>query len=67
MCGPELSEGGQALPTSSDGFWPQQVLVVMGNKGIEEGKAAPLDKGGETGSPEFLTHGQFQREGRVTI
>ena len=25
-CGPELSEGGQALPTSSDGFWPQQVL-----------------------------------------
>lgn len=37
--------------------------VVMGNKGVEEGKAAPLDKGGETGSPEFLTRGQFQREG----
>ena len=47
-CGLELSEGGQALPNLSDGFWPQQALVVMGNKGVEEGKAAPLDNGGET-------------------
>jgi hypothetical protein len=39
----------------------------MGNRGVEEGKAAPVDKGGDTGSPEFLTPGQFQREGRVTI
>lgn len=42
-------------------------LVVMGSKGTE-GKAAPLEKGGrQTGSPEFLARGQFQREGRVTI
>lgn len=63
-CGPELREGGQALPTSSGGFWPQQALGGDGNKGLE-GKAAPLDNGGETGSPEFLTRGQFQREGRL--
>lgn len=32
-CGPELSEGGQAIPTSSDGFWPQQVLGGDGQQG----------------------------------
>jgi hypothetical protein len=32
-CGPELSEVGQALPTSSDGFWPQQVLGGDGQQG----------------------------------
>lgn len=40
--------GGQALPTSSDGSGHSKRWVVMGSKGVEEGKAAPLDKGGET-------------------
>lgn len=62
------AEGGrQALPTSPAGFRHSKRWVVMGSKGIE-GKAAPLEKGGrQTGSPEFLARGQFQREGRVTI
>lgn len=41
--------------------------VVMGNKGLEEGKAAPLDKGGETGSSEFLNLGQFQGRGGYNL
>lgn len=45
-CGPELSEGGQAIPTSSDGFWPQQVLGGDGQQGVEEGKQHPLIKVG---------------------
>lgn len=54
-CGPG-ARGGQALPSSSDGFWPQHVLwkypVVMGNKGVEEGESStPIKVGGRDGKP----------------
>lgn len=39
-CGPELREGGQAFSTSSDGFWPQQVLGGDGQQGTWGGESS---------------------------